>query len=173
MRTTLNIEDKLLDKAAKLTGINEKTSRIPANHVDNLTATEREISIHDVRRVVVELGISSEKEVDQTIIGWTRDSGFYYGSDAFTAINQIIIESSKSLKIQNRFEALYGVPIDKDTLCTHALGGVFLDEDQANLPRSDKDLKLDEERREELAKQREASERSYIREHQMAEDQLL
>ncbi len=26
MRTTLNIEDKLLDKAAKLTGIKEKTS---------------------------------------------------------------------------------------------------------------------------------------------------
>jgi Arc/MetJ family transcription regulator len=28
MRTTLNIEDKLLDKAAKLTGIKEKTSLI-------------------------------------------------------------------------------------------------------------------------------------------------
>jgi Arc/MetJ family transcription regulator len=28
MRTTLNIEDKLLDKAAKLTGIKEKTSLV-------------------------------------------------------------------------------------------------------------------------------------------------
>ncbi|MBM4140903.1 MAG: type II toxin-antitoxin system VapB family antitoxin [Nitrospira sp.] len=28
MRTTLNIEDKLLDKAAKLTGIEEKTSLV-------------------------------------------------------------------------------------------------------------------------------------------------
>lgn len=28
MRTTLNIEDKLLDKAAKLTGIQEKTSLV-------------------------------------------------------------------------------------------------------------------------------------------------
>lgn len=28
MRTTLNIEDKLLDKAAKLTGITEKTSLV-------------------------------------------------------------------------------------------------------------------------------------------------
>lgn len=28
MRTTLNIEDKLIDKAAKLTGIKEKTSLV-------------------------------------------------------------------------------------------------------------------------------------------------
>ena len=28
MRTTLNIEDKLIDKAAKLTGITEKTSLV-------------------------------------------------------------------------------------------------------------------------------------------------
>ena len=28
MKTTLNIEDELLDKAAKLTGINEKTSLV-------------------------------------------------------------------------------------------------------------------------------------------------
>ncbi len=28
MRTTLNIEDKLLDKASKLTGIKEKTSLV-------------------------------------------------------------------------------------------------------------------------------------------------
>jgi len=28
MRTTLNIEDKLLDKAAKMTGIKEKTSLV-------------------------------------------------------------------------------------------------------------------------------------------------
>jgi hypothetical protein len=39
MRTTLNIEDKLLDKAAKLTGIKEKTSLIKRG-LESLIAVE-------------------------------------------------------------------------------------------------------------------------------------
>jgi len=39
MRTTLNIEDKLLDKAAKLTGIKEKTSLVKRG-LESLIAIE-------------------------------------------------------------------------------------------------------------------------------------
>jgi Bacterial antitoxin of type II TA system, VapB len=39
MRTTLNIEDELLDKAAKLTGIKEKTSLIRRG-LESLIAVE-------------------------------------------------------------------------------------------------------------------------------------
>lgn len=39
MRTTLNIEDELLDKAAKLTGIKEKTSLVKRG-LESLIATE-------------------------------------------------------------------------------------------------------------------------------------
>ncbi len=39
MRTTLNIEDKLLDKAAKLTGIKEKTSLVKLG-LESLIALE-------------------------------------------------------------------------------------------------------------------------------------
>jgi len=39
MRTTLNIEDKLLDKAAKLTGIKEKTSLVKRG-LESLIALE-------------------------------------------------------------------------------------------------------------------------------------
>ena len=39
MRTTLNIEDELLDKAAKLTGIKEKTSLIKRG-LESLIAIE-------------------------------------------------------------------------------------------------------------------------------------
>ncbi len=39
MRTTLNIEDELLDKAAKLTGIKEKTSLIKRG-LESLIANE-------------------------------------------------------------------------------------------------------------------------------------
>lgn len=39
MRTTLNIDDKLLDKAAKLTGIKEKTSLVKRG-LESLIAIE-------------------------------------------------------------------------------------------------------------------------------------
>ncbi len=39
MRTTLNIEDELIEKAAKLTGIKEKTSLIKRG-LESLIATE-------------------------------------------------------------------------------------------------------------------------------------
>jgi Arc/MetJ family transcription regulator len=39
MRTTLNIEDELLDKAAKLTGIKEKTSLVKRG-LESLIAVE-------------------------------------------------------------------------------------------------------------------------------------
>lgn len=56
MRTTLNIEDKLFDKAAKLTGIKEKTSlvrlglkaliaRESAKRLAKLGGTEKELKM--------------------------------------------------------------------------------------------------------------------------------
>ncbi len=39
MRTTLNIEDELLDKAAKLTGVKEKTALVKAG-LESLIARE-------------------------------------------------------------------------------------------------------------------------------------
>lgn len=61
MRTTLNIEDKLLDKAAKLTGIKEKTSlvrlglealiaRESSKRLAKLGGTEKKLEIIPRRR---------------------------------------------------------------------------------------------------------------------------
>ena len=61
MRTTLNIEDKLLDKATKLTGIKEKTSlvrlglealiaRESSKRLANLGGTEKKIEAIPRRR---------------------------------------------------------------------------------------------------------------------------
>lgn len=63
MRTTLNIEDKLIDKASKLTGIKEKTSlvrlglealiaRESAKRLAKLGGTERNLSNIPRRRNV-------------------------------------------------------------------------------------------------------------------------
>ena len=63
MRTTLNIEDKLLDKAAKLTGIKEKTSlvrlglealiaRESSKRLAKLGGTEKKLEIIRRRRSV-------------------------------------------------------------------------------------------------------------------------
>jgi Arc/MetJ family transcription regulator len=63
MRTTLNIEDKLLDKASKLTGIKEKTSlvrlglealiaRENGKRLAALGGTERKLEMIPRRRVV-------------------------------------------------------------------------------------------------------------------------
>ncbi len=43
MRTTLNIEDELLDKAAKLTGIKEKTSLVKRG-LESLIAIEKRLA---------------------------------------------------------------------------------------------------------------------------------
>lgn len=61
MRTTLNLEDKLLDKASKLTGIKEKTSlvrlglealiaRESSKRLAKLGGTEKELSAIPRRR---------------------------------------------------------------------------------------------------------------------------
>ena len=61
MRTTINIEDELLDKAAKLTGISEKTSlvrlglealiaRESAKRLAKLRGTEKKLEIIPRRR---------------------------------------------------------------------------------------------------------------------------
>lgn len=61
MRTTINIDDELLDKAAKLTGIEEKTSlvklglealiaRESARRLAKLGGTEKELEIIPRRR---------------------------------------------------------------------------------------------------------------------------
>ena len=63
MRTTLNIEDELLDKAAKLTGIKEKTSlvrlglesliaRESSKRLANLGGTEKGLKTIPRRRMV-------------------------------------------------------------------------------------------------------------------------
>ena len=63
MRTTLNIEDKLLDKAANLTGIKEKTSlvrlglealiaRESAKRLAKLGGTEKELKMIPRRKAV-------------------------------------------------------------------------------------------------------------------------
>ena len=63
MRTTLNIEDKLLDKATKLTGIKEKTflvrlglealiSRESSKRLANLGGTEKKLEAIHRRRSV-------------------------------------------------------------------------------------------------------------------------
>lgn len=65
MRTTLNIEDKLLDKAANLTGIKEKTSlvrlglealiaRESAKRLAKLGGTEKELKMIPRRKAVGE-----------------------------------------------------------------------------------------------------------------------
>lgn len=62
MRTTINIEDELLDRAAKLTGIKEKTSlvrlglealiaRESARRLAKLGGTEKELKAIPRRRV--------------------------------------------------------------------------------------------------------------------------
>jgi hypothetical protein len=61
MRTTLNIEDRLLDKAAKLTGIKEKTSLVrlglesliakeSSKRLANLGGTEKKLAMIPRRR---------------------------------------------------------------------------------------------------------------------------
>ena len=61
MRTTLNIEDKLIDKASKLTGIKEKTSlvrlglqaliaRESSKRLAKLGGTEKKLKISKRRR---------------------------------------------------------------------------------------------------------------------------
>ena len=61
MRTTLNIEDRLLDKAAKLTGIKEKTSLVrlglealiakeSSKRLANLGGTEKKLGLIPRRR---------------------------------------------------------------------------------------------------------------------------
>jgi len=61
MRTTLNIEDKLIDKASKLTGIKEKTSlvrlglqaliaRESSKRLASLGGTEKKLKIAKRRR---------------------------------------------------------------------------------------------------------------------------
>ena len=61
MRTTLNIEDKLLEKATKLTGIKEKTSlvrlglealiaRESSKRLANLAGTEKKLDMIPRRR---------------------------------------------------------------------------------------------------------------------------
>ena len=61
MRTTLNIEDKLIDKASKLTGIKEKTSlvrlglqaliaRESSKRLAKLGGTEKKLKIASRRR---------------------------------------------------------------------------------------------------------------------------
>jgi hypothetical protein len=61
MRTTLNIEDRLLDKAAKLTGIKEKTSLVrlglesliakeSSKRLANLGGTEKKLNMVPRRR---------------------------------------------------------------------------------------------------------------------------
>ncbi len=61
MRTTLNIEDELLDKAAKLTGIKEKTSlvrrglealiaRESSRRLAKLGGTEKQLTMASRRR---------------------------------------------------------------------------------------------------------------------------
>jgi len=61
MKTTLNIEDKLLDRASKLTGINEKTSlvrlglealiaRESSKRLANLGGTEKKLDVIPRRR---------------------------------------------------------------------------------------------------------------------------
>jgi len=63
MRTTLNIEDSLIDKAAKLTGIKEKTSlvrlglealiaRESSNRLAKLGGTEKKLDMIRRRRSV-------------------------------------------------------------------------------------------------------------------------
>ena len=63
MRTTLNIEDKLLDKASKLTGIKEKTSlvrlglealiaRESSKRLAKLGATEKKLEVIPRRKSV-------------------------------------------------------------------------------------------------------------------------
>ncbi len=63
MRTTLNIEDELLDKAAKLTGIKEKTSlvrlglesliaRESSKRLANLGGTEKGLKTIPRRRTI-------------------------------------------------------------------------------------------------------------------------
>ncbi|BBO19158.1 antitoxin of type II TA system, VapB [Candidatus Brocadia pituitae] len=62
MRTTINIDDELLDKAAKLTGVKEKTAlvrlglealitRESARRLAKLGGTERKLEIIPRRRV--------------------------------------------------------------------------------------------------------------------------
>jgi hypothetical protein len=62
MRTTLNIEDKLLDKASKLTGIKEKTSlvrlglealiaRESSKRLAELGGTEKKLKLIPRRRI--------------------------------------------------------------------------------------------------------------------------
>ena len=61
MKTTLNIEDKLLDRASKLTGIKEKTSLVrlglealiakeSAKRLANLGGTEKKLDVIPRRR---------------------------------------------------------------------------------------------------------------------------
>lgn len=63
MRTTLNLEDKLLDKASKLTGIKEKTSlvrlglealiaRESSKRLAKLGGTEKELIVIPRRRIL-------------------------------------------------------------------------------------------------------------------------
>lgn len=63
MRTTLNLEDKLLDKASKLTGIKEKTSlvrlglealiaRESSKRLAKLGGTEKELIVILRRRIL-------------------------------------------------------------------------------------------------------------------------
>ncbi|MCF6154321.1 MAG: type II toxin-antitoxin system VapB family antitoxin [Candidatus Brocadia sp.] len=69
MRTTINIEDELLDKAAKLTGSKEKTSLVRLSLVALITG--------ESARRLTKLG-GTEKKLE--IISRRRAAGTYDGS---------------------------------------------------------------------------------------------
>lgn len=63
MRTTLNIEDELLNKAAKLTGIKEKTLLVRLG-LEALIASESSKRLAKLRSIEKRLKVPSRRRID-------------------------------------------------------------------------------------------------------------
>lgn len=131
---------------------------VAASHVENLTGTEGIVSIKDVKRVAVDLGIATPETVEKAIMAHQRKAGFSWISDTVAGIMMIKLGIALDLSgvLKRHFEERYGVPFTLPNLYEKALGGVDINPQEANLVRDAEDEALDQQKREELRTQEQA-----------------
>lgn len=153
MTAQREVEQAIIPGFQGALGIRRDKPSIAASHVENLTETERLYTIDDIGRTMVELGISTSKEdADLTIKDWHRKFPTSK-NDGVGALFQLIFVAAERPEVARKFEELHGLPFNIMNL-RKSFGGFDLDLENANLPRTPEEKKLDQKARRRFLRRR-------------------
>lgn len=152
------VSQTILPGMQETLGVSKSLDHIPVKEGEVQIDSERMFGLTEVKQVMVNLGISTEETVDQTIKTWQRETRFGYVNDAVMAALKVGSQTIMDATLRTKFEEVYGEKCTIDSLRKKGFGGNVIDGENANVDRSPEDLKLDDAVREKIAKEIEEEE---------------